>query len=244
MATVPSRIEISKKFLDLLARKRALKIAPSLDQQFTFKSGRKSVNFVNVGSLTDGDALQTLKWAYASFVKSLLDSGELEDFDIVFGPSYKGIPLAAIACEGLYELYGINKHFLYDRKESKGYGDKTSDEFFVGAGTFKPGMKILMVDDVITTGGAKIDSFEKLDKLGPHKIVGIVVAVDRQEKMGDAENVDALSATQAIERDYQVKTFAFLPMTSIFELVKKDLKPEIRQAWVEYYEKYGAVELK
>ncbi len=225
-------------------RKKALKTAPSLDQQFTFKSGRKSVNFVNVGSLTDGESLDTLKWAYASFIKSLLDSGELEDFDLVFGPAYKGIPLAAIACEGLYEIYGINKHFLYDRKESKGYGDKASDEYFVGAGTFKPGMKILMIDDVITTGGAKIDAFEKLKKLGEHRIVAIVIAVDRQEKMGDAEKIDSLSATQAIERDYGVRTFAFLPMKSIFDLVKESLKPEIRQAWQDYYKKYGAVELK
>ncbi len=235
--------QIRKMFLEVLIKKGSLKISKNKDDLFTFKSGRKSPNFINIGALTDGESLSMLKKAYAILIRNLLKEGSLEDFDFIFGPAYKGIPLATLVCEGLFELFGMQKRSLYDRKEEKTYGDKAADKVIVGSGYFKPGSKILIIDDVITTGGTKLDCAEKLKLLGDHKIVGIVLAVDRQEKMGDAERVEELSAVQNIEKSLGVKCFSILTMKDIFDLVKDSVSPEIRQAWIDYYQKYGAIKL-
>ena len=169
-----SRIEVEKQFLELLIQKGGLRIAPSPSEPFVFKSGRKSPNFINMGALTDGEALSKIKWICGNFIADLLDEGQIEEFDFIFGPGYKGISLAALACAGLSELRGINTRYLYDRKEEKAYGDKNMDQIIVGAGYFKPGGRILILDDTITTGGTKLEAVEKLRTLGEHKIVGLV----------------------------------------------------------------------
>lgn len=234
---------VRKEFVETLLEKGALRIAPSLNELFVFKSGRKSPNFINMGALTDGASLSMVKKAYAAMMVSAVEEKRMGDFDFVFGPAYKGIPLACLACEGLHELYGIEKRYLYDRKEEKEYADKKMDQVLVGAGYFKQGNRIVLVDDVITTGGTKVDAFEKLKVLGQHEVVGMVLAVDRQEKMGDAERVEELSAVESIEETFGVKTFSILRMQDIFSIVKDRIKPEIREAWVDYYEKYGAIRL-
>lgn len=235
---------LKKDFLDILLNKGALRIADNASDLFVFKSGRKSPNFINLRALTDGESQSGLKKAYATFIKKLLDEKKIEDFDFIFGPAYAAINLACLACEGLYELYGMNKRYLFDRKESKGYGDTKMDDLIVGSGYFKKGSRILLIDDVITTGAKKIESLEKLAMLGEHKIVGMVLAVDRQEKMGDATNVEALSATENIEKNFRIKAFSILSMQDIFSLVKDDVPSDIKLSWIEYYDRYGAVKLR
>lgn len=152
--------------------------------------------------------------------------------------------MAALACEGLSELHGINKRYLYDRKEEKTYADKKMDQVIVGAGHLGSGAKILIIDDVITTGGTKVEAIEKLRIVGEHKIVGLVLAVDRQEKMGDAAVVEEKSAVQSIEDQYGFKVFSMLDMQTIFDLVKSELDDDIRNSWISYYDKYGIASLK
>lgn len=238
-----SREIIEKTFLDTLIKKGALRIAPNANELFVFKSGRKSPNFINTGALTDGESLSKIKWAFASFVALLLEEGKLEDFDFVFGPAYKGINLAVLTCEGLNELFGMEKRYLFDRKEEKTYADKTMEQIIVGAGYFKPGSKILMVDDVITTGGTKLEALEKLKSLGEHKVVGLVLAVDRQEKMGDAVSVEGKSAVENLRDEFNLNVHSILNIQSIFNLVRESLSGEIKQAWIDYYKRYGAVQL-
>nr|MBC8497409.1 aspartate carbamoyltransferase regulatory subunit [Candidatus Bathyarchaeota archaeon] len=161
-----SKERIEQVFLDILIRKGALRLPPNPDEPFMLKSGRMSPYFINLGALTDGESLAAVKWAFASYVVLLMEQGLLEDFDYVFGPSYKGISLATLTCEGLKELYGMDKRYMYDRKEEKEYGDLSADRVIVGAGYFKPGQKILVVDDTITTGATKVESIEKLKLLG------------------------------------------------------------------------------
>ncbi len=236
--------KVQDEFLDVLLKKGALRIAPNLNELFVFKSGRKSPNFINIGALTDGESLEKLKQSLAHFIASLVKNGEIEDFDFIYGPAYKAINLAALACAGLSELYGMNKRYLYDRKEIKDYGDVRADKVIVGSGYFKPSGKILIIDDVITTGGTKVEAINKLKVLGDHKIVGLVLVVDRQEKMGDVEKVEDKSAVEYIQDKFGVKVFPFLSMKTIFGIVKNNLSNEIKQNWIDYYRKYGVVELK
>lgn len=238
-----SKETIERTFLDVLIKKGALRIAPNINELFVFKSGRKSPNFINMGALTDGESLAKIKWAFASFVALLLEEEKLEDFDFVFGPAYKGINLTVLTCEGLNELFGMKKRYLFDRKEEKTYADKAMDQVIVGAGYFKPGSKILMVDDVITTGGTKMEALEKLKVLGEHKVVGLILAVDRQEKMGDAVKVEDKSAVENLRDEFNLNVYSILTMQSIFNLVKESLSKEIKQAWIDYYKKYGAVQM-
>ncbi|MBS7637385.1 orotate phosphoribosyltransferase [Candidatus Bathyarchaeota archaeon] len=238
-----SKGKIERVFLDLLLRKGALRLPPSAREPFILKSGRPSPYFINLGVLTDGESLATLKWAFASYIALLLEQGEIEDFEYIFGPSYKGISLAALACEGLNELYGMDKRYMYDRKEEKAYGDTSADRVIVGAGFFKPGQRILVVDDTITTGATKMDTFEKLKLLGPHKVVGLVVAVDRQERMGDAERVEEKGAAEYIEEEMGVKVYSIQNVEGIYRIIKDSLDEEMRRLWIEYYAKYGTTTL-
>ncbi|TRO53807.1 hypothetical protein E2P71_05660 [Candidatus Bathyarchaeota archaeon] len=238
-----SKGKIEQTFLDVLLKGGALRLQTSPDKPFTLKSGRPSPYFINLGALTDGESLAKLKWAFASYIALLMETGDLPDFDYVFGPSYKGISLAALTCEGLNELYGMGKRYMYDRKEAKEYGDLTSDQVLVGAGYFKPGQRLLVVDDTITTGITKIEIIEKLRLLGEHKVVGMVIAVDRQEAMGDKDNVEERSAVQHMEGELGVKIHSIQNIQRIYGLIKDSLTPELKALWLNYYRKYGVVKL-
>lgn len=238
-----SKEKIERVFLDLLLRKGALRLSSTPKSPFILKSGRPSPYFINLGALTDGESLAKVKWAFASYVALLLEERKIEDFDYVFGPSYKGISLATLTCEGLNELYGIDKRYMYDRKEEKAYGDLSADRIIVGAGYFKEGEKILIVDDTITTGSTKLETFEKLKLLGKHEIVGLVIAVDRQERMGDAEHVEETSAVENIEKEMGIKIFSIENIKTIYDLIKENLDEEMKRLWIDYYKKYGTVQL-
>ena len=230
-----SRNRVKRELITLLIKKGGLRI----HQSFRLKSGRVSPYFINMGALNDGESLAKLRWVFASYIALLLKEGLINDFDFVFGPAYKGINLASLTCEGLKEYYGINKRFLYDRKEVKNYGDVSMDGAIVGSEYFRPGQSILIVDDTITTGKTKVVSFERLSALGEHRIEAVVVAVDRQET---AEEY-GMSAVQYLEKTFSVKIFPILPASEIYEMIKRDLSPEERMAWVDYYNRYGVVKI-
>jgi len=240
-------VDYKQEFLDLLLKKNALKIADAADSFFQLKSGRACPNFVSLGSLTDGDSLVALKKCYSRAAMEGVQQGILKDFQYVFGPAYKGIILGALTCEGLQEYSNKPTFFLYDRKEEKAHGEATqgnaAEKVIVGAENFVQSSAILLVDDVVTTGKAKYEALEKIKLLGKHDIAGMVVAVDRQELMGDAHDVSKLSAIQALEQELGIKTFAILTMQEIFTQVKETLTEDVRRAWVAYYERYGAVRM-
>jgi len=238
-----SKEKINQVFLDVLIKKGALRLAPSAKEPFVLKSGRPSPYFINMGALTDGESLAKLKWAFSSYIALMLEQGQIEDFDYVFGPSYKGISLATLACEGLNELYGMHKRYMYDRKEEKAYGDLSADRVIVGAGYFRSGQKILVVDDTITTGATKIETIEKLKLLGDQKVVGILIAVDRQEKMDEEGEAHDKSAVEYLEETLGIKVFSIQNVKTIYNLIKNSLDEETRHLWVDYYRKYGTVSL-
>jgi aspartate carbamoyltransferase regulatory subunit len=238
-----SEAKIEQIFLDALIKGGGLRFPPSPDEPFILKSGRPSPYFINLGALTDGESLAKVKWAFASYIALLMERGDLPDFDYVFGPSYKGIGLATLTCEGLNELYGMDKRYMYDRKEAKDYGDLSTDQVLVGASYFKPGQRILVVDDTITTGITKVETIEKLRLLGDHKIVGLVIAVDRLELLGDKDNIQKIGAVNYLESEMKLKVFSIQNIKIIYNLIKDSLSDEMRKLWIDYYNKYGISKL-
>jgi len=240
-------VDYKREFLELLLKKNALKIAKDADAFFKLKSGRMSPTFVSISALTDGESLAALKHSYSRAAVEGVQNGALKDFQYVFGPAYKGINLCALTCEGLYENFGKNTCYLYDRKEEKAYGEATqgndASKVIVGAEKFAQAGAILLVDDVITTGQAKYEALDKIKLLGDHRIAGMVIAVDRQELLGDTHGGGPRSAVQALEAELGIKTVAILTMREIFALIKDALGKNVRRAWVEYYEHYGAVRM-
>jgi orotate phosphoribosyltransferase len=155
-------------FLELLVTRQALKFG-----DFTLKSGRKSPYFINTGCFNQGGDLAKLGAAYADAIQRRFGN----DMQVVFGPAYKGIPLALAAAAEYEKLVGRSVGWTYDRKEAKDHGD---GGLFVGA-KLEAGVKVVIVDDVLTAGTAMRESLTKLKPTGV-TIVGAVVAVDRQEK--------------------------------------------------------------
>lgn len=148
--------------------------------QFTLKSGAQSPYFVDFGAIADGEALDTIGRCYAEKIVS--DIG-VEGFDVVYGPSYKGIPIALAAATSLWRDHGISKRFSFNRKVLKDYGEKRR---FLGDELSTP-VRVLLVDDVITDGGTKYESIDLLRDESEASLMGVVVGVDRSEGSGAAE---------------------------------------------------------
>lgn len=161
--------DYKKEFIEFLVKTEALKFG-----EFTLKSGRLSPYFFTTGNFNQGEAIYQLGYFYAAKIME-----EKIDFDIVFGPAYKGIPLAVAATIALAKEYGINKGYLFDRKEVKDYADKSA---FVGCEP-KEKEKILMIDDVMTTGATKQEALTKLKAYFPDiSFSALIIALNRLEK--------------------------------------------------------------
>jgi orotate phosphoribosyltransferase len=171
---------------------------------FTLKSGRASPYFFNAGLFNTGEKLAGLGRFYAAaVVESRLE------FDVLLGPAYKGIPIASATAVQLAALHGVDAPWCFNRKEAKDHG-----EGGLTVGSSLEG-RVLVVDDVITAGTAIREVMEIVDAAGA-KAVGIVVAVDRQERgTGD------LSAIQEVERDFGVTVISIITLSQIIEYVEE-----------------------
>lgn len=170
---------------------------------FTLKSGRKCPYFMNFGDIKTGGAITRLAGYYAETIKDL-DLGDR----ILFGPAYKGIPLAVATSVILQEKYNISLPFAYNRKEAKDHGEGGSI-----VGTIpKEGDRITIVEDVITAGTAVKESLEILKSTGA-RVDSLVIAVDRMER-GKGEK----SATQELEDEFGIKVYS---ISNIEELAEK-----------------------
>ena len=172
--------------------------------EFTLKSGRTSPYFFNAGLFNTGEKLAGLGKFYAATVAD----SSLE-FDVLLGPAYKGIPIAAATAVQLSALHGLDVPWCFNRKEAKDHGE---GGLIVGSPLEG---RVLVVDDVITAGTAIREVMEIVDAAGA-KGVGIVVAVDRQERgQGD------LSAIQEVERDFGVTVISIITLSQIIEYVEE-----------------------
>jgi orotate phosphoribosyltransferase len=162
---------MNEAFIEFLAKRGAIRFG-----EFTLKSGRESPYFIDLGALTSGAAVSELGRQYALKIKEGFGDG----FDVVFGPAYKAIPLAISATMALHGM-GMEKKWLFDRKEMKIHG-ADANSVFVGSQNVDHGQRVVLVDDVMTTGGTKVEAIGKLEKSLKAKVVGIVIAVDRMER--------------------------------------------------------------
>jgi len=219
-----------KEFLDFSLEQGVLKFG-----SFVLKSGRTSPYFFNAGLFASGAALFKLGRAYAAAImssKELTDDNGNVTFDIIFGPAYKGISLGAVVCASLYNDFGVDVGFAYDRKEAKDHGEGGK---LVGASM--ENKRILVVDDVITAGTAIRESHKMLGTVGA-KTVGVAIALDRAEKRSLE---DPVSAVQAVARDLQIPVVSIvsLPQLQIYLQKSPDYNDDVLESVAKYRSQYG-----
>ncbi|PWN52711.1 hypothetical protein IE53DRAFT_311553 [Violaceomyces palustris] len=205
------------------------------DGPFTLKSGRSSPYFFNAGLFNSGSKIQKVAECYANkIVESRVE------FDVLFGPAYKGIPLAAATAMALNQKHGIDVGFCFNRKEAKTHGEGGS---LVGA-PLKG--KVLILDDVITAGTAINEAMEIILGQEGAQLAGVVIALDRQEKSGKDGVVGETSAIVEVERKYQTRVLSVVNLDQIIEFMVRNgaesRKKEI-ESMVEYRRRYGVSEL-
>lgn len=218
--------EYQKDFIMHLVKSGALKFG-----QFKLKSGRISPYFVNIATAINDGKLATK--TVEAYVDAIMDKVKLE-FDFLHGPAYKGIPLASMVAIRLWEKYEINVRWGYDRKEVKEYGDLGEKSVI---GDLRDGDKVLIIDDVITTGSTKLDNWRKLSRTKNVHSAGIMTAVDRQELSKEERN--------RLEY-YGLKIYNIVNITEVFEFFferevegKVHVDEEIKKQFDSYFEKYG-----
>jgi orotate phosphoribosyltransferase len=191
--------------------------------EFTLKSGRVSPYFFNSGLFNTGASLSRLGRYYA---EAIIASGI--DFDMIFGPAYKGIPLAASTAIALADQHGRDIPYAFNRKEAKAHGEGGS---IVGSPLQG---KVLVIDDVITAGTAIRESVAILDAAGA-ELAGVVISLDRQEK-----GTGAVSAIQEVEQQYRVSVANIVNLADLVEfLTTMPKQQQALESIQQYREKYG-----
>jgi len=210
-----------KEFIEFAISQNVLKFG-----QFELKSGRISPYFYNAGLFKTGEALSKLGHFYA---QALIDSGI--STKVLFGPAYKGIPLAATTAISLFKEFDTNIPWVFNRKEVKDHGE---GGLLVGAELDKD---TVIIDDVITAGTAIREVMDIFLHYPDASISGVVVALDRQEK-GQAN----LSAIQEIEQQYGIKVASIITLTDLLEYISSQnhLKPHA-EAISQYRTKFGVI---
>jgi len=208
-----------RDFIEFAIKQGVLKFG-----EFTLKSGRVSPYFFNAGLFNTGKALAEIGRFYAA---ALEDAGV--DYDVIFGPAYKGIPLATTLSVALFDKYGKDVPYVFNRKEAKAHGEGGT---LVGSALEG---RVLIVDDVITAGTAIREVMSMIEAAPDAKPAATLIALDRQEK-GKAE----ASAIQEVERDYGIPVISIVKLEQVLAYVAD--QPELKQyaASIEAYrEKYG-----
>ncbi len=220
-----------EEFIDFMVDSEVLKFG-----EFTLKSGRKSPFFMNAGAYVTGTQLKKLGEYYA---KAINDAFGL-DFDVLFGPAYKGIPLSVATAMAISELYGKDVKYCSNRKEIKDHGDVG---ILLGS-KLKDGDRVVMIEDVTTSGKSIEETFPIIKSQADVDVKGLIVSLNRMEK-GKGEK----SALSEIEETYGIKTAAIVTMQDVREYLygretsKGVLIDDTRKAAIEeYFSQYGAKE--
>ena len=219
-----------QEFIEFMVESDVLKFG-----EFTLKSGRKSPFFMNAGAYVTGSQLKRLGEYYAKAIHDKYG----DDFDVLFGPAYKGIPISVVTAIAYSELYGKEVRYCSDRKETKDHGaDKGK---FLGS-TLKDGDRVVMIEDVTTSGKSIEETFPIIKAQGDVEIKGLIVSLNRMERGKGTK-----SALDEIKDLYGFPTAAIVTMADVTEcLYNKEcngqvvIDDKIKTALDAYYEQYGA----
>ena len=210
-----------KQFIEAAIRASVLRFG-----EFKLKSGRLSPYFFNMGNFKTGRDMAEVAECYT---KTILKSGL--EFDVIFGPAYKGIPLCAVVAAAMAQ-HGRNVEFAYNRKEAKDHGEGGCI-----VGSALKDKRVLVIDDVITAGTATRESVSIIEKEGG-KVTGLVIALDRQEKGNDCD----VSAVQQIVKDYGFPVVSIVNLEALINYLNRggELSSHL-EAIKKYREMYGAL---
>lgn len=218
-----------QEFIEFMVDSQVLKFG-----EFTLKSGRKSPFFMNAGAYVTGTQLRKLGEYYA---KAIVENYGC-DFDVLFGPAYKGIPLTVATTMALSELYGVDIRYCSNRKEVKDHGDTG---ILLGS-KLKDGDRVVIIEDVTTSGKSIEETYPILKAQADVEIKGLIVSLNRMEK-GQGEK----SALAEIKEKYGFDAHAIVNMNEVVEyLYNKEINgqvlinDEIKKAIDQYYLQYGA----
>ncbi|MGE4350301.1 MAG: orotate phosphoribosyltransferase [Candidatus Berkiella sp.] len=207
-------------FIEFIIQENALRFG-----EFTLKSGRKSPYFFNIGHLYSGDALAKLGQYYA-----LTLTHNRCQFDVLFGPAYKGIPLAVATAIQLTEQYQINIPYSFNRKEAKAHGE---GGLVVGAALEH--RKAWIIDDVITAGDAKKEAIHFIQNNGGTP-AGIIIALDRQEKAQDSQ----FSAVQLLAQAHHIPVLSIVTLNDVITYLKTSPSHQsVVENLLAYQKQYG-----
>lgn len=225
--------QYKKEFIDFMVECNVLKFG-----SFTLKSGRQSPFFMNAGAYVTGSQLAQLGEFYAKAIHSNFG----DDFDVFFGPAYKGIPLAVTTAIAYSKLYGKEVKYCSDRKEEKDHG---ADKGSLLGYKIKDGDRVVIIEDVTTSGKSIEETYPKIKAQetvpGGIKIVGEIVSLNRMEKAADSTK----SALETITEKYGFPATSIVTMNDVIEALytngdKKIITDEIKKSLDEYYKLYGA----
>lgn len=220
--------EYKKDFIDFMVECEVLRFG-----DFTTKSGRQTPFFVNTGNYMNGKELEKLGKFYARAIKENFQ----DEFNVLFGPAYKGIPLAVTTSIALNNMYGIDVKYSSNRKEEKDHGDKGN---FLG---YKPmsGDSVLIIEDVTTAGTSIYESMPIIKTEEDVNVLGLIISVDRMER-GRGER----SALEELREKFNIKTHSIVTMEEVVDYLynkeingKVILDKEIKKAISKYYQTYG-----
>lgn len=221
--------QYKKEFIEFMVESDVLKLG-----DFTLKSGRKSPFFMNAGAYVTGSQLKRLGEYYA---KAIHDNYG-DDFDVLFGPAYKGIPLSVVTAIAFSELYGKEIRYCSNRKEVKDHGDAG---ILLGS-KIKDGDRVVIIEDVTTSGKSIEETFPIIRSQGEVEIKGLMVSLNRMER-GKGENMTALDEIREV---YGFPTSAIVTMEEVVAcLYNKEclgrvvIDDAMKEAIDKYYEQYG-----
>ena len=222
--------QYKQEFIEFMVESDVLKFG-----EFTLKSGRKSPFFMNAGAYVTGSQLMRLGEYYA---KAIHDNYG-DDFDVLFGPAYKGIPISVVTAVAYSKLYGKEIRYCSDRKEEKDHGaDKGS---FLGS-SLKDGDRVIMIEDVTTSGKSMEETVPKVKGAANVEILGLMVSLNRMEVGLGGEK----SALEEIQEKYGFRACAIVSMAEVVEHLynracqgRVVIDDTIKAAIDKYYEEYG-----
>lgn len=223
--------QYKQEFIEFMVESEVLKFG-----EFTLKSGRKSPFFMNAGGYVTGTQLRKLGEYYAKAIHDNFGT----DFDVLFGPAYKGIPLSVATTIAFSELYGKDIRYCSNRKEAKDHG---ADSGVLLGSPIKDGDRVVIIEDVTTSGKSIEETYPIVKAQGNVDVIGLIVSLNRMErgKVGDKSALDEIKAL------YGFDAKAIVTMAEVIEhLYNKECKgkvvidDKIKAAIDAYYAQYGA----